>query len=406
VTHVNGGLPIPSAGGVSRDSRGWSPCGCSRLAWAACLVLASVGLANGRDAAGPGPATTPVDYGKLADLTVRRAWKLEPGERVVFFWDPAYDRGMAEALRAAVAKAGATVEVIAAPTAASVTTMTAAERRKRDEGWKSIFARSQAAIWLPSDLTAVDDHPFERLVEGSSVRSVHFHWFLPPDRNEIATVEAMYEAAILVPPEVLERRIATVEHAVRGAIVRITATNGTDLSFSVPGTAWVHRNTGVASRQKVAEARSVRDREEELPAGVFRTTGLVNASGTFVGYTSFNPGSPIVRAVFSGGKVVRLVSVRGAERQVTEWAAASGAKDLPGEFVVGTNPALTPVMPSGFMPYYGYGSGVVRIAIGDNWESGGPNRSSNGELLMFLPGATVTASGHTVVRDGVLEATD
>jgi hypothetical protein len=54
------------------------------------------------------------------------------------------------------------------------------------------------------------------------------------------------------------------------------------------------------------------------------------------------------------------------------------------------------------MPYYGYGAGVVRLAIGDNWESGGRNRSSNGELLLFLPGATLSVDGRDLIRDGAL----
>ncbi len=57
----------------------------------------------------------PVDYASLAKLTVQRAWHLAPGERVVMFWDRASDRGMAEALRAAIVRAGGTVEDIAAP---------------------------------------------------------------------------------------------------------------------------------------------------------------------------------------------------------------------------------------------------------------------------------------------------
>ena len=75
---------------------------------------------------------------------------------------------------------------------------------------------------------------------------------------------------------------------------------------------------------------------------------------------------------------------------------------MPGELVIGTNPALTSILPSGFMPYYGYGAGVVRLAVGDNWESGGKNRSSNGEVLLFIPNATVTANGRVVVKDGQL----
>lgn len=99
---------------------------------------------------------------------------------------------------------------------------------------------------------------------------------------------------------------------------------------------------------------------------------------------------------------VASFALHGAEAQLQEWRQASGEKDRPGEFVIGTNPALAPVLKSGYMPYYGYGAGVVRLALGDNWESGGKNRSSNGELLLFLPGATLTAGKQILIRAGEL----
>jgi hypothetical protein len=70
--------------------------------------------------------------------------------------------------------------------------------------------------------------------------------------------------------------------------------------------------------------------------------------------------------------------------------------------VISTNPGLPAVTPHGFMPYYGYGAGIVRVAIGDNWESGGTNRTPLGETLFFMDGATVVANGKTIVRDGKL----
>lgn len=363
-----------------------------RLAW---LMAAFPCLLSGA-----AQSAEPVDYEGLASITVQRAWHLAPGERVVMFWDRASDRGMTRPLRAAIIRAGGLVEEIEAPTPASVHGLSEAQRTQRNQRWAAIFARSQAAIWLPSPLDAVDDQPFEHLVEGSNVRSIHFHWFLPPEPGDVAPVEAMYAAAIAVPPETIAARIATVERSVRGHEVHVTAPNGTDLTFTIPQDAWVHRNTGLATREKVLGARSVRDREEELPASVLRTTNLLEMNGTFVGYNSFDTRSPLLRATFVHNKVVRLESVRGADEVLGTWRAATGDKDLPGEFVVGTNPKLVAVLPSGFMPYYGYGAGVVRLAIGDNWESGGKNRSSNGELLMFLPGATVTAAGRTVIDAG------
>jgi hypothetical protein len=345
-------------------------------------------------------AESGVDYAGLADVVVNRTWKLAPGEHVVVFADPSFDRGMADPLRKAIRRAGGIVEEIAAPTSASVSAMTAAERAARYEEWKVIFARSSAAIWLPTDLSAVEDRPFERLVESSQVRSIHFHWFIPPDAGDVAVVEKMYEAAIHVPPALIAERIAKVESALVGKKVHVTAPNGTDLTFMIPANARVHRNTGDASAAKVANARSVRDREEELPGSVFRTTEISAATGVLVGYASFDTRSPLLKATFANGKVTHLESVRGAEEIVRSWQAASGAKDLPGEFVIGTNPELEAVLPSGFMPYFGYGAGVVRLAIGDNWESGGTNRSSNGEVLMFLPGATVEAGHVAIVTNG------
>jgi hypothetical protein len=350
--------------------------------------------------AGIAQSAPPIDYAALAAITVQGAWQLAPGERVVMFWDRGSDRGMAGPLRAAITAAGGVVEEIDAPTMASIRGLSSTQFAERDRRWADIFARSQAAIWLPSPLDAVGDQPFEHLVDGSKVRSIHFHWFLPPDPADVAVIEAMYAAAIEVPPNAIAARIATVERAVRGHKVHVTAANGTDLTFTIPRDAWMHRNTGLATREKVSRARSVRDREEELPASVLRTTNLVDMNGTFVGYNSFDTRSPLLRATFVRNKMVHIESIRGGDAVLQTWDAATGNKDLPGEFVISTNPALAAVLPSGFMPYYGYGAGVVRLAVGDNWESGGNNRSSNGELLMFLPGATVTTAGRTLIDSG------
>jgi hypothetical protein len=251
-------------------------------------------------------------------------------------------------------------------------------------------------------MSGLTDRPFEHLVERSRVRSVHFHWFLPSDSADVAKIDAIYAAAIAVPPERLAARIQAVAALVRGAAITITAPNGTNLQLKVSPSAWIHRNTGDASRTKVTGARSIRDREEELPASVFRTTDLSGAEGTIVGNVSFDRRSGLLAVTFKAGKVVKVESRQGADAAVTTWLKATGNKDLPGELVIGTNPELPATLPSGFMPYYGYGAGVVRLAFGDNWESGGRNRSSNGEVLLFLPDATLMANGKPVVKDGKL----
>jgi hypothetical protein len=176
------------------------------------------------------------------------------------------------------------------------------------------------------------------------------------------------------------------------------------LSFTVPSQAWFHHNTGEATRAKVAEARSTRDREEELPAGVLRTTDLRDLEGTLVATTIQGTRAGTVRVTFQGG---RVASVQGSgpagEWMQGEYVKATGDRDRPAELVIGVNPVLLPILPSGFMPYYGYGAGIIRIAIGDNWESGGNNRAGNHfEQWLFVTDGTLTASGVALVRDGKL----
>lgn len=366
------------------------------------LVASYLGTPAGAAAQDPEAPGFKVNYPRLADLIVNRSWRLAAGERVVLFWDAKRDRGMAAALRTAIGKAGGRIEEIAAPDSRADAGLTAEQKAERFRQWTAVLQRSQAAIWLPSDLEAVDDQPFEHLVEASKVRSIHFHWFLPPDAADVPAIEAMYERAIEIEPAQIARRTGQLEHAIRGQTVHVTAANGTDFSFRVPADAHVHRNTGLATPEKISDARSVRDREEELPASVLRTTDLTDARGTFIGYVSFDTRSGLVRATLKDGRVTSLESLHGAEAQVQQWRQASGEKDRPGEFVIGTNPALAPVLKSGYMPYYGYGAGVVRLALGDNWESGGKNRSSNGELLLFLPGATLSVGKQTLIRAGEL----
>ena len=96
------------------------------------------------------------------------------------------------------------------------------------------------------------------------------------------------------------------EGTLKGARVRLTSPGGTDLRFTIPADAWFHRNTGLATRAKVATARTTRDREEELPAGVLRTTDLRDAEGVLVATTIQGTKAGTVRVTFKAGRVTTL----------------------------------------------------------------------------------------------------
>jgi hypothetical protein len=82
------------------------------------------------------------------------------------------------------------------------------------------------------------------------------------------------------------------------------------------------------------------------------------------------------------------------------WKPETCDKDRIGEFIIGTNPALT-LLPGhehdGVLPYFGFGAGVIRFGLGNNIESGGSNDSSFLHNWLFLTDATVTAVRTTVV---------
>jgi len=74
------------------------------------------------------------------------------------------------------------------------------------------------------------------------------------------------------------------------------------------------------------------------------------------------------------------------------------------EFALGFNPALAVLPEAPFIAYYGYGSGVVRLSLGDNEEMGGANRGG-GVYWNFIHNATVTVDDRILVEDGKLTST-
>ena len=104
---------------------------------------------------------------------------------------------------------------------------------------------------------------------------------------------------------------------------------------------------------------------------------------------------------FEGGRVVETEAETGIEGVRAEMEAAGDAGRTFRELAVGLNPLLA--IPEGeeWIPYYGYGGGVVRLSLGDNTELGG---SVGGGYVRwnFFADATVSVGGEVWVRDGRL----
>ena len=255
-----------------------------------------------------------------------------------------------------------------------------------------------------------DDTRLEHLVDGSKVRGIHFHWILDWEGRspeDIARLSKLYEKTILETDYMaLSREQDRLIGLLRGKTVRLTSPGGSDLRFVVAADAWFHKNDGDMSAARAGAARGARDREMELPAGALRfIPDPASIAGRLVIRKTATPDGGVEDATidFANGRG-RVIGVkRGQEVFRKQWEAIGGDVDRVGEIVIGTNPLLAAAAGSTELPYFGYGAGAVRVSLGDNWESGGPNRTAgNRNWWLFLGDATLEADGRTIVREGRL----
>jgi len=367
-----------------------------------------------------------------------------PGERAILLYDPLYYPEIAGAIQAGLRAAGAQPVVTltfdppdimraeaagsfpAPAPATSGAGFIPAERAGGPGGaplappgsiieertvafLRPLFEQAAMFLWLPTREIAGDQR-WERLLAASRARGIHFHWIMPLSNrapDEVATLSRLYERAILdTDYAALSREQDRLIAALRGCPVRITDARGTDLRLRVPADGWFHKNDGDMSPARAATARSVRDREMEFPAGALRfipdvtsTEGKLVVASPVAG----SAGPDTVTLEFVGGRAVRRHATKDDAGFARLWDGFGGDIDKVGEIVIGTNPLLAGALPSGTLPYYGYGDGFVRVSMGDNWESGGTNRSPSGRpLWLFLEKATVECGGRVLVKEGRL----
>ena len=91
----------------------------------------------------------------------------------------------------------------------------------------------------------------------------------------------------------------------------------------------------------------------------------------------------------------------GLDAVTAEMDGAGAAGRAFREFALGFNPLLAVPRNNPWIPYYGYGAGVVRLSLGDNSELGG---AVGGGYVRwnFFTDTTVTVDGQEWVRGGRL----
>jgi leucyl aminopeptidase (aminopeptidase T) len=384
------------------------------------LVIAALTLAAAATLAAQ-PRLT-LDYPAMAKRIVQQL-ALTPGEKVLSIAHPGVFEDLVPHLRYEVMRAGGidlgVVDVLREPVPETFDPQTLVKGvRDSRAHYKAMFRDVDAAIMMPGATTshaaylAMQDWLKDDLTERRGRRTIHFHWIENGSAYPIAgqpmpsraAMDANYQRALLDTDykalAASERRFAD---AIKAGEVHITSPGGTDLRFRA-GDRPANLQDGDASAARAAQGKVLVDKEIELPAGVVRVAPLEE---TVEGVIAFPPsqwdGRPVegLKLRFSKGRVVEVTATSGRDAVEAEMSKAGEAGRAFREIGVGLNPLLAVAERMPWIPYYGYGAGVVRLSLGDNTELGG--KVGGGYVRWnFFTDLTVTVGATTWVRNGKL----
>jgi leucyl aminopeptidase (aminopeptidase T) len=369
-----------------------------------------------------------LDYPAIAKRLVQQL-ALKPGERVLSIAHPGTFEDLLPYLRYEVMRAGGVdlgvVGVLREPVPDSfdVAVLQQGAREARAH-YKAMFRDVDAAIMMPGANTshpaylAMQDWLTDDLTEHRGRRTIHFHWIENGSAYPIAgqplpsrpAMDATYQRALLQTDysalAEIERRFAA---AVKTGEVHITSPEGTDLRFRA-GDRPANLQDGDASAARAAQGRVLVDHEIELPAGVVRVAPLEDSVD---GVIAFPPsqwdGRPVeaLKLRFARGRIVDIAAASGKDAVEAELRKAGDAARAFREIGLGFNPLLAVPDRAPWIPYYGYGAGVVRLSLGDNTELGGAVAAPAGQPAYvrwnFFTDLTVTVGSTTWVRNGRLQ---
>ncbi len=344
----------------------------------------------------------------------------EPGEKILLVARPGNFDDLIPYLRYAVVKAGAVdlgvIDVIGEPYPErwdpQILQRGAGEARAV---YREMLRDVDGAIMLPG---ARPDHPvyaaLQDLLREGRGRAIHFHWtqngsaFPIPGQPlpQQHVIDDTYQRALLETDyAALARTQRRFVSAMRNAETRVTSPLGTDIRFRI-GDRPVNFQDGDASAKRTNQGVVLIDREIELPGGAVRVAPVEDTvNGTIAFPSSQWNGRPVegLRLRLDRGRVVEVIASSGQEAVEAELADAPEAARAFREFALGFSSVLAVPERNPWIPYYGYGAGVVRLSLGDNSELGGT--VTGGYVRWnFFTDTTVMVDDEVWVRDGRLIA--
>jgi len=180
--------------------------------------------------------------------------------------------------------------------------------------------------------------------------------------------------------------------------VHITADNGTDLRFRLPGTARpVDITDGVISDEDLASG-TLADVQTSLPAGSVTVAPIEeSANGRFVGDVGIPSVGKLIEGIswtFKDGKVTEYTAKRNLANAQINYAEGTGAKDMFGTLTIGVNPKAK----AGYLHNF-IANAALTIGIGDNRDNGGKNTSDYG-FAGFLASGNLRLDGKRIIEGG------
>jgi len=355
-----------------------------------------------------------LDFKSIADLLVQRS-SLQPGEQVLIVAQPGRFDSLVTLLEQAVAKSGAvylgtiSVDTVNQP-AGWTTDFVRAAAGKTTTDLSAQFGEVDLGIMLPG--AGVNHTAYAAMQEVLTLghgRTIHFHWSGAYDLSgtplEIdSLIDWHYQDVLLRTDYASLKNIQQLfDSVMRSADVRVTTPSGTDITFRI-GDRPVTKQNGDASLANMQSARNLIDREVELPAGAIRVAPIeetVEGTIAFPDGTWNGQKAEGVVLTIKKGKVVSVTAKSGLEHVKSELDTAPEAAYAFREMAVGFNPLLAIPKDKPFIPYYGYGAGIVRLSLGDNTELGGKVKGPYVRWNFFTD-ATVTVGTDVWVKDGNL----
>ena len=264
-------------------------------------------------------------------------------------------------------------------------------------------------IMLPgANPTHTEYSAMQEVLKRNKGRTIHFHWAGAYDLagnllNTNNKISNYYQDVLLKTDYAeLAKRQKIFENALRENLIKITTPLGTDIKFRI-GNRPVTKQDGDASyRQEIY--KNLIDREIELPPGAIRVAPIEETvQGTIAFPNSVWQGEKVEGLVmkFINGKIENLSANKGEDAVLEELKSAGEAGQYFREFALGFNPLLAIPEKDPWIPYYGYGAGVIRLSLGDNTELGGKVKGGYVRWNFFTD-ATVIVGEDLWVKNGKL----